>query len=133
MAEATSVNATTAVKRRRVDGVQEPMQPADAPSEKYRSLWLEDGNIVLQCAEGAFRVHRSLLVAQSEVFRDTFDLATPTADANLGNPVPVVHLSDDTDQMYTFLRSLMFHDDPVQNVVLYTDQILDIIRERPPC
>lgn len=104
MAEAPSSDGTPAVKRRRMDGTDEA-QVVSGPSEKYKDLWLEDGNIILQCAEGAFRVHRSLLAAQSEVFRDMFTLPSPVAD----DTIPTVQLSDDTEQMYKFLSCLLLH------------------------
>ncbi|KZV63013.1 hypothetical protein PENSPDRAFT_641447 [Peniophora sp. CONT] len=121
MADAT-LDATPAPKRRRLDGTDEA-QPTTGLAEKYKDLWLADGNIVLQCAEGAFRVHRSLLAAQSEVFRDMFALAIPAVDAD---GLPTVQVSDDTDQMYQFLCCLIFHKYPSKNSKKYTDYILDI-------
>lgn len=107
MAETTSMDAAPTVKRRRLDGTEDS-QSTVGPSEKYKDLWLEDGNIILQCAEGAFRVHRSLLVAQSELFRDMFTLATPSTDSE--GDAPIVQLSDSTEQMYMFLRCLLLHE-----------------------
>lgn len=79
MADAGPTDALApAAKRRRVDDA-EAASAGTGSSKKYEDLWLEDGNITLQCTNGAFRVHRSLLTAQSEVFRDMFALATPTA------------------------------------------------------
>ena len=104
MAEPTSPIAAPAAKRRRTDGTEETS--ATGTSEKYKDLWLEDGNIVLQCAGGSFRVHRSLLATQSEVFRDMFTLPTTASDG----AVPTVQLSDNTDQMHMFLRCLLLHE-----------------------
>lgn len=106
MADASFSDATPATKRRRVDGTDETQAPT-GPSEKYKDLWLEDGNIVIRCAEGAFRVHRSLLAAQSEVFRDMFTLPIPATGVN--DALPTVQLSDDTEQMYRFLCCLILH------------------------
>ncbi|KZV63012.1 hypothetical protein PENSPDRAFT_758289 [Peniophora sp. CONT] len=121
MAETTTLDAAPAVKRRRLDDTEE-VQPAVGASEKYKDLWLEDGNIILQCAQGSFRVHRSLLVAQSELFRDMFSLAIPDSEGG----APAVQLSDDTDKMYMFLRFLLLHDDPADDHAQFADQVLDI-------
>lgn len=107
MAEEMSVDASPSLKRRRLDGAEETQSTIE-PSEKYKDLWLEDGNIIIQCTEGAFRVHRSLLATQSEVFRDMFTLPIPAAGRD--EAIPTVQLSDDTDKMYLFLRCLLLHE-----------------------
>ena len=106
---AMSIDASPGVKRRRLDGAEET-QSSVGPSERYKDLWLNDGNIILQCPEGAFRVHRSLLATQSEVFRDMFTLPTPTSVAGTEDKVPAVQLSEDTGKMYMFLRYLLLHE-----------------------
>ncbi|VDC07131.1 unnamed protein product [Peniophora sp. CBMAI 1063] len=126
MTDAMTVDtASPSTKRRRLDGNMEEGRSTAGPSEKYKDLWLDDGNIILQCAEGAFRVHRSLLAAQSQIFRDMFTLPPPASGAN--SDAPVVQLSDDTDQMYILLRLLLLHDDPIDDNPQFLDQILDIL------
>ena len=40
------------------------------------TIWMEDGNIVLQSENTLFRVHRSVLSRNSSVFRDMFELSS---------------------------------------------------------
>ncbi|VDC07132.1 unnamed protein product [Peniophora sp. CBMAI 1063] len=127
MADTSASDTTPAAKRRRVDGVDDSSPSATGPSEKYKDMWLEDGNVIIQCPQGAFRVHRSLLATQSEVFRDMFTLPIPESGA--GDAVPTVQLSDDTDQMYMFLRCLILHEYPSKTAPSkqYMNQILDML------
>ena len=44
------------------------------------TIWFEDGNVVVIAQTTGFRVHKSLLSRQSDVFRDMFDMPSPPAD-----------------------------------------------------
>ena len=43
------------------------------------TIWFEDGNVVVIAQTTGFRVHKSLLSRQSDVFRDVFDMPAPPA------------------------------------------------------
>ena len=69
--------------------------------QKDEEVWLSDGNIVVVAANKiAFRVHKSILALQSEVFSDLFSL--PGADEATPETMdgcPVVHVSDSPDDI----------------------------------
>ncbi|KAH8101867.1 hypothetical protein BXZ70DRAFT_1017995 [Cristinia sonorae] len=55
--------------------------PICATSSGFRSrgdIWFEDGNVVLVAQDGTgFRVHQSILAANSDIFRDMFTIPQP--------------------------------------------------------
>ncbi|TFY66287.1 hypothetical protein EVG20_g4798 [Dentipellis fragilis] len=82
--------------------------PANAPPEpstdvgpikRHSEFWFDDGSIVLLAGgTEAFRVHRTILAAHSEVFRDMLLVGDPeAADQEMVEGCPVVHLPDATD------------------------------------
>ena len=101
--------SVTGYKRRRTDGDGELDDGQAANFTKHDKLWLEDGNVILVCAETGFRVHRSLLTLHSTVFRDMFEVATPGDDVEEG--VPTVHLSDHPVKIGRFLDFFYFHEE----------------------
>lgn len=68
-------------------------------------IWLDDGNIILIAQETAFRVHRSVLSRNSDVFRDILTVPQP-ADAEMLDGLPVVRLSDSKRDVVHLLRAL---------------------------
>ena len=73
------------------------------------SIWLDDGNILVVSEQGtAFRVLRSILSRDSEVFRDMFMIPQPE-DAEKLDGSPVVHLSDTTRDLEHMLSALFDH------------------------
>jgi len=73
----------------------------NALGERHPSLWREDGNIIISAKSVEtgktllFRVHKSILSRQSDVFAGLFSL--PDTSANYGGPddvndIPLVHL-----------------------------------------
>ena len=63
-----------------------------------------DGDVILRAGEGSgpsydFRVHRLVLSLSSSIFRDMFELASPT-----GQTIPVVEVADSPQAIDTILR-----------------------------
>ena len=67
--------------------------------------WLEDGNVVLVAEGTAFRVFRSVLSKNSDVFCDMFMLPQRT-DAETFDGCPVVHLADPMEEVRDVLLAL---------------------------
>lgn len=83
--------------------------------ERHPSLWLDDGNIIISARSAEtkkihlFRVHKSVLSRQSDVFAGLF--ALPDSAANYGgsddvSDVPIVHLQDDAEGITDLLNLL---------------------------
>lgn len=73
--------------------------------------WIEDGNIVLAVQGKHFRVHRSILISYSEVFRDMFDCPEPTATGSEGEKelieqCPVIQLHDAATDVQMMLKAM---------------------------
>jgi|ERR1700683_2379007 hypothetical protein len=75
-------------KRKRSDS------PDVLPLNRLDYLWFNDGSIVLQAEMTQFRVHRSVLSANSDIFQDMFSMAQPAEQGELIEGCPVVHLPD---------------------------------------
>lgn len=69
-------------KRRRTEGTHKNQEPEHI-SERAQP-WYDDGNIVLQAELKQFRIHRSILSANSVIFKDMFSLAQPTVEGDTG-------------------------------------------------
>ncbi|TFK51928.1 hypothetical protein OE88DRAFT_1605039, partial [Heliocybe sulcata] len=59
-------------------------------------LWFPDGSIVLEAAGNVFRVHKSLLLMHSEVFKAMLDFPPGSAQESFEG-APLVHLDEDVD------------------------------------
>lgn len=96
-----SAESTTspALKRRRADNDTET---SDGPPVRS-TIWLEDGNVVLQAQSTQFRVHRSTLSLHSSVFRDMFQFPQPS-DRHDVDGCPVVHVTDDPKDFEQVLK-----------------------------
>lgn len=69
--------------------------------------WLKDGNIVLAAQGKYFRVHRSVLSAHSEVFKNMFDCPEPSeGEKELIEECPVVHLHDAAADLQMVLKAI---------------------------
>lgn len=87
----------------------------EAPSKDYveiakaHGLWFDDGNIVLVAERRPFKVHKGVLAAKSQVFRDMFSIPQPPKDASNESEyfegVPIVRLTDAWKDVYSVLRS----------------------------
>ncbi|TCD68729.1 hypothetical protein EIP91_010013 [Steccherinum ochraceum] len=96
-------------KRSRTDDSldADPSGLESARSNNYGrgEIWLDDGNVVLVAEGMAFKVHKSTLALNSEVFRDMFTIPQP-ADAEMWEGCPVVHLQDSKKDLLYILRAL---------------------------
>ncbi|EMD33036.1 hypothetical protein CERSUDRAFT_99052 [Gelatoporia subvermispora B] len=72
---------------------------------KDRSLWFDDGNVILVAEDAAFRVYRGLLSTRSTVFHDLFEVPQPP-DAESFQGCPVVRLHDRSADLHCLLRAL---------------------------
>jgi len=88
----------------------------DPPAEHHPKLWVSDGNVVLSAVSLdktrtiLFRVHKSMLSDQSEVFASMF--AMPQGQENEGNlmemyeGLPLVRLPDSAEELDALVNAL---------------------------
>ncbi|CAA7266005.1 unnamed protein product [Cyclocybe aegerita] len=77
--------------------------------KRHEVLWLEDGNVILQAEDVQFRVHRSMLVRHSPIFRDMFSIPQPQNPQDSDpDGCPVIVLSDSADDVGQVLA--IFYD-----------------------
>lgn len=88
-------------KRRRSD-------KGEDPTLRIRSrYWFEDGNIVLQAENTFFRVHRSVLSTQSQIFKDTFAMPQgPSEEDEVIEGCAVVQMSDAAEDVRSLISLL---------------------------
>jgi BTB/POZ domain. len=84
--------------------------PGISQCRKSRTLWFEDGNIILQAEDVQFKVHKSIFSKQSPVLADL--LRSPRTD---GDPMPVdgcavIHLPSDSVTDMRYLLSALYGD-----------------------
>ena len=95
-------------------GHQSPSPPSRDLEERHPTLWLEDGNVVLSAQSTIdktrtllFRVHRSVLARQSQVFSYMFDLpASGSQRLYDGLGVPRIDLHDSAEDLEETLKVL---------------------------
>ncbi|KLO13612.1 hypothetical protein SCHPADRAFT_940272 [Schizopora paradoxa] len=94
---------------------------------KHDSLWLSDGNIILAAASSAsssderssmvFRVHKSVLSRQSQVFSDMFALPTQSTTSvdndDIMDGLPLIRMHDSAEEIEALLKYLY---DPIRDV-----------------
>lgn len=77
------------------------------PPKRSTDLWFDDGNIVLCVGNTLFRVHRSVLCANSPIFKDMFSL--PSSQPQNGEETiegcSVVNLLDNEDDWTCILMA----------------------------
>jgi len=94
--------------------------------ERHKSLWLSDGNIVLVATSSSdshlsilFRVHKSVLSRQSQVFSDMFASPDNSSLNHVGDEkeilegLPLVRMHDSAEDIEALLKYLY---DPVRDV-----------------
>jgi hypothetical protein len=85
--------------------------------ETYESpdLWFDDGNVVIRTILGhrayiTYKVHKSILVLHSNVFRDLFDGPQAAFDvaSDKYDGLPMIQLPDSPSEVNDFLKALYF-------------------------
>jgi hypothetical protein len=94
-------------KRRRSDDNCDGSKSDERTSTPTQStaVWYKDGNLILEVEKTLFKVHRSVLEARSEVFRDMVALPQPPS-AGVVDGCPIVRLSDASMDMEHALKAL---------------------------
>ncbi|KII91857.1 hypothetical protein PLICRDRAFT_173653 [Plicaturopsis crispa FD-325 SS-3] len=85
-----------------------------APAPPTRSdIWMEDGTIVLEAETTQFRVHRSVLRANSAIFADMFEVCGSAEEpdstggsSELVEGCPVIHMPDQSQDWQHVLKAL---------------------------
>ncbi|OCH84595.1 hypothetical protein OBBRIDRAFT_697657, partial [Obba rivulosa] len=73
--------------------------------ERDKSLWFQDGNIILVAENVGFRLYRGVLAARSAVFRDLFQIPQPM-DGETYENCAVIRLHDKAGELRHFLNAL---------------------------
>ena len=97
------------------------MDPTDAPSAKRKrakspasavlslnrasDLWFDDGSIILKVETTQFRVHRTVLSTNSDIFRDMLSVPQPVGEEVIEG-CPVVRLPDSAKDWTYVLQAL---------------------------
>lgn len=73
---------------------------------RSESIWIRDGNIVLQAEGTQFKVYQGLLALQSVIFRDMFAIPPPSTGQDQVEGCPLVHLSDTAVDIAIMLEAI---------------------------
>ncbi|KAF7360036.1 hypothetical protein MVEN_00731400 [Mycena venus] len=79
------------------------------PHSPAPGLWFKDGTLVLQAGALSFRVYGGFLADRSPVFHDMLGFPQPE-DAPTIDGCPVVQLSDDENDLRSFLKALFDYE-----------------------
>ncbi|KAI0070333.1 hypothetical protein K474DRAFT_1608890 [Panus rudis PR-1116 ss-1] len=93
-------------KRRQSLPRQSVQAAADDKLIRPGQPWLEDGNIILIAQNTSFRVHRSVLSRQSDVFKDMFSVPGLEDHSEKMHDIPIVYLSDNASEVSVFLSAI---------------------------
>lgn len=97
-----------------------PAKPPPPRPTPHKTLWYNDGNIILASNRHLFRVYKGQLAQHSSVFRDMFSLPqaplpSGTSDALGGvtdndhwNGIPIVRMAGDSDNSISVLLMAVF-------------------------
>jgi hypothetical protein len=69
------------------------------------TLWIEDGNLILEADTARFKVYRGVLVKYSSVFCEILSIPQPS-DQELFDGLPIVRLQDSSEDVTYFLNAL---------------------------
>lgn len=88
-----SSEAQPPAKRARAELVPQPDE----------EIYFIDGNVILQCQNFLFRVHRGVLSLNSQIFKDMFAVGTDQAEKALQG-CPHIDLPDKAEDVRRFLH-----------------------------
>ncbi|KAH9925145.1 uncharacterized protein B0H18DRAFT_933897 [Fomitopsis serialis] len=96
-------------------------------------FWYDDGNVILVAQDVGFRVYKGWLSAQSEIFRDMFNLPQPTPSTSqddVFDGCPIVHVTDTVAEIRSLLAVLFSGRQCVyiRRVALKFDDIANCVR-----
>lgn len=87
---------------------------------RSQDVWYDDGNVVIQAENIAFKVFRGILASNSTVFADMFSVPQPTNAAFTGpdtyDSCPLVQIYDTPEDTKHFLKAI--HDAGLVHLVL---------------
>ncbi|THH31933.1 hypothetical protein EUX98_g2247 [Antrodiella citrinella] len=133
----TTTTSTPASSIVRLMTAQEAKLPANFKDPSARQLkrgdpWLDDGSSVLQAQDTYFRVHRSMLVRNADIFADMYQLpqpAVPADDQVVVDGCLVLQLADDPAELSHFLRAMYDgHKYFSSDVILPFEAIIALVR-----
>ena len=92
------------------EGAGEPQAAASstiAPAITRSSIWLSDGNIVLQAENTQFKVHQGYLARLSIIFSDVFSVPQPADGSQpLVDGCAVLLLQDSAEDLFVALSEI---------------------------
>ncbi|KAF9034379.1 hypothetical protein BJ165DRAFT_1513510 [Panaeolus papilionaceus] len=123
-------------KRKIFNGTEQPgFAESSGLTEGQRiqrgSVWMDDGNIVLQAGQTQFRVHKSMISRSSSVFKDMFSFPQPADSSSEVEGCPVVHLHDSDDDVACLLSAIYDHrysGNPLENELTPVSTISSLLR-----
>jgi hypothetical protein len=73
---------------------------------RHSEFWFTDGSVVVIVGTVAFRIHKSILSKQSDVFSDLFMVPQPKDGTETMDGCPVVHLPDALADFIDVMKAL---------------------------
>jgi len=77
---------------------------------RSQDVWYDDGNVVIQAENTAFKVFRGILASNSAVFADMFSVPQPTSvtGPDVYDSCPLIQIYDTPEDARHFLKAI--HD-----------------------
>ena len=75
---------------------------------RHPDLWFEDGNIVIHAGATVFKVLKSMLSKESQLFKDMFSLPQSSAAGETYDGCALLHVQE-TAEDFCLLLSAIFH------------------------
>lgn len=107
-------------------------------SQRYSTLWLDDGNIILVAGNTGFKVHWGILARHSETFRDMFSLPQPQPLDEVVEGCPVIRIAGEDSEKFAIVTEILYGGGrryaacPSSSFVVEHVKIPAFIRTAPP-
>ncbi|KAH7096687.1 hypothetical protein BKA62DRAFT_644122 [Auriculariales sp. MPI-PUGE-AT-0066] len=98
---------------------------ADPDLIRHTTLWKDDGSIVVQVGETLFKLHRSVLSAESKVFSGMFDAVAPDTDGTEEKPLVLEQVSA---TVFANLITIIYTVWVEKDSALSTEEYMDVLR-----
>ena len=82
-----------------------PTVPRSQPAVRG-TVWYDDGNVIIEAESTQFRVHRGVLAANSDIFRDLFLVPQPVTGERMVEGCPIVQMQDRANDWTHVLSAL---------------------------